>query len=351
MADILIFIGAIAALIFIHELGHFLAARLMGVGVEEFGLGFPPRLVKLFHWKGTDYTINWIPLGGFVRLAGENDPEVAGGFMNAHPLRRIFILLAGPFANILVAVLMYAFAFSQVGRPDTSKVLIIDVAPNSPAQQAGLMPDDLLLQINESAADSTAAVQQAVQESLGQETLLLVDRSGELIETTLVPRENPPEGQGAIGIVMGNPTVPINLVEALPIGAGTVGEMGYNLLTLPVMVAQGSIDSDQARLVGYKGMYDIYQQVKEVETSPDVPAFLNLLAYFAMISTSLGILNLLPIPALDGGRILFTLPELLFGKRIPPRLETAVNAISFMVLIALLVYINLQDFINPIQLP
>lgn len=351
MADILIFIGAIAALIFIHELGHFLAARLMGVGVEEFGLGFPPRLVKLFHWKGTDYTINWIPLGGFVRLAGENDPEVAGGFMNAHPLRRIFILLAGPFANILVAVLMYAFAFSQVGRPDTSKVLIIDVAPNSPAQQAGLMPDDLLLQINESAADSTAAVQQAVQESLGQETLLLVDRSGELIETTLVPRENPPEGQGAIGIVMGNPTVPINLVEALPIGAGTVGEMGYNLLTLPVMVAQGSIDSDQARLVGYKGMYDIYQQVKEVETSPDVPAFLNLMAYFAMISTSLGILNLLPIPALDGGRILFTLPELLFGKRIPPRLETAVNAISFMVLIALLVYINLQDFINPIQLP
>jgi regulator of sigma E protease len=351
MTDLLIFIGAIAALIFIHELGHFLAARLMGVGVDEFGLGFPPRLVKLFHWKGTDYTINWIPLGGFVRLAGENDVEVSGGFMDAHPLRRIFILLAGPLANILVAVLLYAFAFSQVGRPDTSKVLIIDVVPGSPAQQAGLLPDDLLMQINDIPADSTMAVQQVVQDSLGQTTIVIVDRNGESFETTLVPRENPPEGEGAIGIVMGNPTVPINLVEALPIGAGTVGEMGYNLLTLPVMVAQGNIDSEQARLVGYKGMYDIYQQVKEVETSPDVPAFLNLLAYFAMISTSLGILNLMPIPALDGGRILFTLPELLFGKRLPPRLETAVNAVSFMVLIALLVYINLQDFINPIQLP
>lgn len=351
MADLLIFIGAIAALIFIHELGHFLAARLMGVGVDEFGLGFPPRMVKLFHWKGTDYTINWIPLGGFVRLSGENDAEVSGGFMQAHPLKRIFILLAGPFANILVAVLLYAFAFSQVGRPDTSKVLIIDVVPGSPAHQAGLLPDDLLMQINDIRADSTTSVQQAVQDSLGTETLVVVDRNGQAFETSLVPRENPPEGEGAIGIVMGNPTVPINLLQALPIGAGTVGEMGYNLLTIPVMVAQGDIDSEQARLVGYKGMYDIYQQVKEVETSPDVPAFLNLLAYFAMISTSLGILNLLPIPALDGGRILFTMPELLFGKRIPPRLETAVNAISFMVLIALLVYINLQDFINPIQLP
>ena len=148
---------------------------------------------------------------------------------------------------------------------------------------------------------------------------------------------------------MGHPPEPITMIQALPMGAGTVGEMGYNLVTLPVQVARGSIASEDARLLGFKGMYDVYQEVREVETSPSVPSSLNILAFFAVISTSLGVLNLMPIPALDGGRILFTLPELLFGRRIPPRLETTVHAISFMILLALLVYINIQDFVNPIQ--
>ncbi len=348
--DILIFIGAIAALIFFHELGHFIVARLLKVDVEEFGIGFPPRLVKLFTWKGTDYTLNWLPLGGFVRLKGENDPGVEGGFMTSRPWVRIGILLAGPIANISIAVLLYSIAFSRLGLPDTSKVLIMDVAANSPAQQAGLVTGDILLQVNETQAESTDAVQQAVSASLDQNTRILVNRNGEIIEFTLIPRSNPPEGEGAIGIIMGHPTRPISLFQALPLGVGTVGDMGYNLLTLPVQLARGSIEADEARFIGFKGMYDIYQEVKEVETTPTVPSYINLMAYFAMISTSLGILNLLPIPALDGGRILFTLPELLFGKRIPARLETAVNAISFMLLLALLVYINLQDFINPIQL-
>ncbi|MFN2195229.1 MAG: M50 family metallopeptidase [Anaerolineales bacterium] len=348
--DLLIFIGAIAALIFFHELGHFMAARFFKVGVDEFGIGFPPRMVRLFHWRGTDYTINWLPLGGFVRLSGENDPDVPGGFMSAHPLKRIAILLAGPAMNILIAILLYSLAMSRVGIPDASRVLIMDVAANSPAAQAGLASGDLLVRINEVDANSTDAVQQAVRDSLGKDTQITVERNGETLQYTLVPRENPPEGEGAIGIVMGHPSEPINIVRALPLGAGTVTDIGYNLLTLPMQVARGSVAPDEARLIGFKGMYDIYQEVKEVETSPAVPASLNLLAYFAMISTSLGVLNLLPIPALDGGRILFTLPELFFGKRLPPRLETAVNAVSFMLLIALLVYINLQDFINPIQL-
>jgi regulator of sigma E protease len=348
--DILIFIGAIAALVLIHEGGHFIAARLLKVDVEEFGIGFPPRLVKLFHFKGTDYSINWIPLGGFVRLRGETDPDVPGGFMTAKPIVRIGILLAGPAANILLAVILYAAAFSMVGVPDTSRVLIMNIAPNSPAEQVGLAAGDLLIQINDIQAENIESVQTAVRESLGQDTLIVVNRGGETLEFTLIPRTNPPEGEGAIGIGMGNPTNPISLLQALPMGFGTVGDMGYSLLTLPVQVAQGAIAPDEARLIGFKGMYDIFQEVKEAETSPTVPPAFNLLAFFAMISTSLGILNLLPIPALDGGRILFTLPELLFGKRIPHRFENAVNAISFMLLLALLVYINLQDFINPIQL-
>lgn len=348
--DIIIFIGAIAALIFIHELGHFLAARALKVEVEEFGIGFPPRLVKLFTWKGTDYSINWIPLGGFVRMKGENDPTVPGGFMSSPPLARIAILLAGPMANILVAILLYAIAFSQVGVPDTSTIVITGISPNSPAEQVGLQNGDILLQINDTPADSRAHVQEAVQQTVGSDTFVMVERDGETISYTLVPRENPPEGEGAIGIMMGYPTEPISLLQAIPMGLGTVGETGYNLVTLPVQLARGSVSTEEARFIGFKGMYDIYQEVKEIETGPTVSPYINLLAYFAMISTSLGILNLLPIPALDGGRILFTLPELLFGKRIPPRFETVVNAVSFMVLLALLLYINIQDFVNPIQL-
>lgn len=348
--DVLIFVGAIAALIIVHEFGHFAAARLLKVDVEEFGLGFPPRIVKLFSLKGTDYTLNWIPLGGFVRLKGENDPDVPGGFASARPMTRIAVLLAGPLMNIAAAILLYAIAFSTIGVSDTNKVLVMGIAPDSPAQQAGLRSGDLLVSINNEPSTSITAVQQAVRNNLGVETEVVVDRDGQLVSMTLVPRTNPPEGQGAIGIDMGHPTLPINIFQAIPYGAGAVSEMGYTLLTLPVQIANGVIAPEEARLVGFKGMFDIFQEVREVEMAPTIPAFFNVLLFFAMISTSLGILNLLPIPALDGGRILFTLPQLILGRRIPHRVESAVNAIGFMLLLALLIYINLQDFINPIQL-
>ncbi len=290
--DILIFIGAIAALIFVHELGHFVVARLLKVEVEEFGLGFPPRLLKLFHWKGTDYTLNWIPLGGFVRMKGENDPDVPGGFMTAKPLVRIAILLAGPAANILVAIVLFAIAFSQIGVPDTSKVLVMEIAPNSPAEMVGMLPGDQILSINGVDASSTLTVQESIRASLEQDTVILVNRNGEQFEVTLVPRSDPPAGEGAIGITMSHPSIPISVWEAVPMGASAVGERTYTLLTLPVDVARGVIAPSDARLVGFKGMYDIYQEVQEIETGPSIPASINLLAFFAMISTSLGILNL-----------------------------------------------------------
>lgn len=348
--DALIFILAIAALIIIHEMGHFLAARLLKVGVDEFGLGFPPRLVKLFRFKGTDYSLNWIPLGGFVRLRGENNPDVPDGFAASKPWTRIAILLAGPFANILTAVIIYAVVVSMIGREDTSKVLVMGIAPESPAQQVGMLTGDVLVSIDGEPTNSITGVQQTVRDNLGKEISIVVNRNGELMELTLVPRTDPPEGQGAIGINMGHPTIPISLVEAFPYGIGAVGDMAYNLLTLPVQISRGAIAPEDARLVGFKGMYDIFQEVREVETGPAIPPIVNIMAFFGMISTSLGFLNLLPIPALDGGRILFTLPELIFRRRIPHRFETAVNAISFMLLLILLVYINLQDFINPIQI-
>jgi regulator of sigma E protease len=154
-----------------------------------------------------------------------------------------------------------------------------------------------------------------------------------------VPRENPPEGQGAIGIRMSSPTVPISVPEAIKQGANATAENITGLLRLPIRMASGQATPEEGRLVGYRGMFEIYREIQ----SP--------LWFFMAISISLGVINLFPIPALDGGRILLTLPEILFRRRVPPKFENAIHMVGFTLLLILLIYINIQDFINPIQLP
>src|SRR5574341_1592255 len=134
----LIFVAVFAGVVFIHELGHFLVARLLKVEVEEFGFGLPPRILTLFRWKGTEFTLNWLPVGGFVRPKGENDPNVPGGLAAANPWTRLGVLFAGPFMNLLLGVAVFALLFFQVGVPDYTQVQIDGVLPNSPAAQAGI---------------------------------------------------------------------------------------------------------------------------------------------------------------------------------------------------------------------
>jgi len=152
---------------------------------------------------------------------------------------------------------------------------------------------------------------------------------------------------------MGHPRLPINASQALWFGGEAIYEQGKALISLPGRLLRGELNGDEGRLVGYKGMYDIYTEVREADSAPasNLPAGINSLSFFAGISVSLGLLNLLPVPALDGGRILFTLPELLFGKRIPQAYENVVNLVGLALLLLLMVYVNLQDFLNPIVIP
>jgi regulator of sigma E protease len=345
------FVGALAALIIIHELGHFVVARLFNIEVEEFGLGFPPRLATLFEAGGTKYTLNWIPLGGFVRPKGENDPEVPGGLAAASPWVRLAVLAAGPLANLLVGVLLYTIILSRIGAPIRDQVQIIEVAPNSPAQQAGLRAGDLILEVGEQDINSTDDLQSTIHDRLGEATAITFQRDGQVQEVVLTPREDPPEGEGAIGIVMSNPTRPVSLLEAFPRGVLGVFQHGRQILAFPVQMIRGDVSPEEGRFVGFKGMFDIYQEVRQSEPGPIVPAGVQVLGFFATITISLGILNLLPIPALDGGRILFVLPEIVIGRRIPQEYENVINLVSFALLLVLLLYINLQDFVNPIELP
>ncbi len=347
--DLALFIGALAAFIILHEAGHFMACLICGVEVEEFGIGFPPRIFSV-RIKNIDFSVNWILLGGFVRPKGENDPAIPGGLAASSPWKRLVVMIAGPAMNILAAVVLYSLAFSQLGVPQNDKVLVVDVAQNSPAQQAGLQADDLLKAVNGHAIENISAIQTMINTNLGKEIILTFERNGVNQDVHLTPRSNPPPGQGAIGIAMTNPTRPISVFEAFPYGSQAVVDQGYLLLTLPIRFIQGSVPADQMRVVGFKGMYDIYQGVREVEAGQNRARGVASLAFFAMITASLGILNLLPVPALDGGRILFVIPELALHRRVPANLENALHMAGFMILLGLLVYVNLQDFINPVQL-
>ena len=339
LTQLLQFILGLAALILLHEFGHFIVARLLHVEVEEFGIGFPPRLAKLFEAGGTVFTLNWIPLGGFVRPKGENDPEVPGGLAATSPWTRLAVLLAGPFMNIMIGILLGILLFYSFGDPIESKVQVEQVAPNSPAAESGLRPGDLIVQINGQVVDSSDKLQNIVSANLDQPISLVYQRKGQTHTITLTPRSSHPENEGAIGILMGHPTRPIGLTKAVSQGSYLAYENVRGILLLPIHYIRGNTTPSEGRLVGYKGMFDIYQQIR----SP--------LYFFMAISISLGVLNLFPIPALDGGRILLTLPEILVRRRIPPQYENMIHLVGFTLLLILLIYINLQDFINPLQLP
>lgn len=357
IVSILEFVIAIGILIFLHELGHFVMARIFKIEVEEFGFGFPPRLVRLFHWKGTDFTLNWIPFGAFVRPKGENDPSVPGGLSTASPWVRLSVFLGGPVMNLVAGVFLFSLVFSRIGAPDLKTVVIMDVSTQSPAAIAGLLPGDTILKMNDQPIDDMNKLSAIVQENLGKPVTITYLREETQVTVQAVPRPEPPEGEGALGIVMANPNVPISWLQAIPFGTMIAFEQGRQLLLLPARLIQGQIAPEQARFVGPKGMFDIYQQARERDQEgaalpqQATPPAVNTLWLMAIISVALGITNLLPIPALDGGRILFILPEIILRRRVPAEYENMVHLIGFASLIMLMIYITAQDIVNPIQLP
>lgn len=334
--QLLQFIGGIAVLIIIHELGHFVAARLLKVEVEEFGIGFPPRAVKLFEAWGTKFTLNWIPLGGFVRPKGENDPNVPGGLAAASPWVRLTVLFAGPMMNILLGIVLAILIIFSLGEPD--RVRVASVSPNSPAEQAGLLAGDVILAVNGQEVRGSNELYNQIYDNLGVPITIAYLRGDQTGEVNLVPRD-PPPADGAIGIEMETIVKPTTWGKAIPRGAGMVFDYTRAVLSLPVRIAQGEVSPEEGRPLGYKGMFDVYQEIQ------------NPLWFFMIITMSLGIFNLLPIPALDGGRIMLILPEIIIRRRIPPKFENMIHFVGFALLLILLIYINLQDFINPIQLP
>jgi len=345
------FIIALGTIIFIHEFGHFIVCKLLKIEVEEFGFGYPPRALTLFELGGTKFTLNWLPFGGFVRPKGENDPTIAGGMAAANPWRRIAVLLAGPTMNLLTAVVLFIAIYSVIGSlPDRNRVQLVDISPNSPASTAGLKAGDILVSVGGVEIHSLDAVRPVIYANLGKPLEFIYQRDGVTQEITITPLANP-GSSGAVGIYMNYPMKAFTIWGAVPESFTSMYEYVKELFTMIGQMIQGQSTATEGRLVGIKGMFDLYASVRESTGTPGVPTIINVMLFFASISISLGLMNLLPIPALDGGRIVFALPEIIIHRRIPPKYEVWVNFISFALLILLMIFINLQDFIHPITTP
>jgi len=219
----LLIIPMLAIIILAHEFGHFFAARSVGIKVEEFGIGIPPR-ARGWRWRGVLWSLNWIPLGGFVRVKGEDGQDYGPGSMNTKgPLARAFFLLAGSGANFIAAALLSIILVATQGVPsETSHIYIHQVEPNSPAEEAGWQPGDAIVEVEGQRLDGLGDLSAALDRHAGEEIAVVVQRGDERIETTVTPREDPPPGQGATGIRIDEAY--LSSIEVNEVSEGSPGE-------------------------------------------------------------------------------------------------------------------------------
>ncbi|MCJ7426648.1 MAG: site-2 protease family protein [Dehalococcoidales bacterium] len=337
---IVIGVVALSVLIIVHELGHFIAAKATGVPVEEFGIGFPPRAYGR-KWRGTIYSINWIPFGGFNKIAGEVDPAVPRGLASRSYGVRLLVLGGGIVMSLLLPFVLLSLAYMVPHDIVSGQVVIEDVSPNSPADIAGILPGDAIISVNDNPLRNASELSRYVQLNLGKEMTLSLEHADATIETvSLTPRWQPPEGEGSMGVIDIQTEDAVIISEsyppweAIPIGARSCiealvlyknGIFGMILGTIPFTPA------------GPVGIVQIAGAAAQSGVSP-------VLELTAFISIAIAITQLIPFPALDGGRMLFVLLEWIRrGKRVSPRTEGIVHSIGFMVLLALLVLITYQD--------
>jgi len=340
---VLSFFIILIVLILAHELGHFTVAKIAKIRVDEFGIFMPPRLFSLKRGE-TVYSINALPLGGFVRLAGEEDPKVVGSLASKSVIVRLLTLGAGSIMNLLLPFVLLSIAFMVPHPVDlVGDVLVEEVQIASPAQEAGIVPGDILLTAGGQELGNVQDYQDVIQENLDEEIVVGVRHAdGTTVTVTLVPRRNPPAGQGATGVLVStsNPTI-LNESEpfwvAIPHGIVRYGEVLVLFKDGIVATFSGVVPFEVA---GPVGIAQATSEVAQLGFSP-------LLQFAAVISLNLGLVNILPLPALDGGRIVFVLIEWVRrGKRVSPQTERLVHTIGMILLMLLLVLATYRDILR-----
>jgi regulator of sigma E protease len=344
--NILWFVPILSIMMFVHELGHFVTARLSGITVLEFGFGLPPRIWG-FKRNGVIYSINWIPFGAFVKMLGEEDPSAPGSFASKPRLIRAIVLAAGSGMNFLLAVAAFSMVYivGVPGVPPDGPVQIAEVAADSPAAAAGIQAGDVIVSVDGQPV-TVQSFREATQAHLDQPMQISFRHADQVQTVTLTPRSNPPQGQGAIGIVLSAGLIHLNPIAAVTQGFLQTVRAIVGTLSVPKMLLEGTIAPGDARLIGLVGMAQATSET--VSYVADTGFWYPLFVLTGLFSAGLSIANMLPIPALDGGRLFFVVLEWIRGRRIPPEREAAYHFVGIVVLLTLMVIISFNDLLSPL---
>lgn len=345
MKTLVLSIIIFGVIIFVHEFGHYILAKLTGIRVEEFALGMGPKVVAK-KWGETLYSLRALPLGGFCRMSGETGNEDYQAVAEYDPHRfdqkplwaRMSVIFAGPLLNFLLAVFLFTLVFTIVGVPGAVTNEIGYIVDNSPAKEAGLQPGDRIVQVDEKAVDDWSGLVEILHSSPGKALTLTVQRDGKEFEVVVTPELDPESKVGMIGIGAVEPEwKKTGLVEGLRNGCLRTYEIAR--LTL---VGLGQMISGQISTEGVSGPIGIIQLIQESARY----GIIYLVNLTALISINLGLLNLIPIPALDGSRLLFLAVEAVRGRPVNPEKENFVHLIGFVLLMLLMVIITYRDILR-----
>lgn len=348
--SILIFILVLSVLILAHEFGHFIVARRNGVWVEEFGIGLPP---KLFGKKigETIYSVNALPFGGFCRLHGESSEDgltyPKKAFLGKSKWVRTKIVIAGVIMNFLLAIFAFTIVYSFSGVPkETQDVKIVDVSASTPAQVAGIIVGDIVRQVDKDNVSSVDNFISLIDAKKGKKVTLTVERTvGEKTETkriSVTPRDNPPEEEGPLGVVISSVVIyypPLLLRPFYGVYYGFKDTLFWGVTVIGgfwrviTQLFSGKVPQD---LSGPIGIFAVTSQVAQF-------GILSIINFIGILSLNLAILNIVPFPALDGGRLLFIGIEAILGRKVLPKVEAIIHTVGMIILLLLLLAITARD--------
>ncbi|NLZ81561.1 MAG: RIP metalloprotease RseP [Clostridiales bacterium] len=342
--SIVVAIIVFGALVFFHELGHFLLAKKNGVGVIEFSIGMGPRLFS-FDKGGTKYSLKALPIGGSCAMLGEdsdsNDEEAFG---NKSVWARISVVIAGPIFNFILAFLMAIVIISIVGYDPP---VIKDVMEGYPAEEAGILPGDVIVKMNDQKITVYRDVSLYIALHQGEDVDLEILRDGEIVKTTISPKLSE-EGYYYMGIITYNERVKTSPLGILKYSFYEVKFQISTTIKSLGMLFGGKVSVNE--LSGPVGIVNMVGEVVEGSTSEEADTatnvfnvFLNVMNFSILLSANLGVMNLLPLPALDGGRLVFLVIEIVRGKPINKEKEGMVHFVGLMLLMVLMVFVLFND--------
>ena len=348
LRTLVFFLVTFTLIVAVHEFGHYISARLLGMRVLEFAIGFGPRL---FGWRRgeIDYSVRAIPFGGYVRTLGQDDFSIAQegegdprAFTSRPWWAQAIVLVAGVTMNLVLALVVLTIAFATGTTAATGDVRVDQVATGSPAEKAGIQVNDVVRSIDGRTVTRSQDLVSYVRQQARTETevSLEIERNGRPIPTVrAVPRQEPPDGEGPLGIRLEDVQGPVAvaLPEAVVQAVKLTGDVVGQIAQIPGQIIASRGGGGGGPQVG--GPIQIFVVTGQVAQF-GLPTFLKLIG---VLSVNLAVLNIIPFPGLDGGRLLFVLIAGIFRRRLSPQLEAAIHAVGFVLLLALLVVVSISD--------